>query len=329
MPPSLLSIPRELREHIFSYLVSPTSSIVDIPQEGSCQLRVFDLRVLLTCSQIYAEARSIFRLQNTFIRISTPFVEAEHWVSVHGSVPVVRTKGNANEFTLHHLDCKIDSPRHPQPGLSFMQSFVVLLEDLESFTQHWFYTDVTNPGQNGHLRLTLEIKNPYAAAHDEDTIPKRLQRLLLAPFSRIKGLDDFIINGNHLKSIEKEVRAEQAVPNRSASECLEEVTRLKDKGNIAFKEKKWSEALQLYIDAFTAMYIVCKGRQRYIWGDASFQEYIYGGQYDKQFAQQVRIVLRVNLVANVVAAYLKMEEYEEAKFWGMRTLTLIQESTGM
>ena len=91
------------------------------------------------------------------------------------------------------------------------------------------------------------------------------------------------------------------MPNKSARELLEETCKLKDQGNAAFKEKRWKEALQLYFDAFKAMYIICDGGREQVWGDGSFQTYISGGQYDGQFAQQVRIVLRINLVANVVA----------------------------
>ncbi|RDW76187.1 hypothetical protein BP5796_07008 [Coleophoma crateriformis] len=325
---SLLLIPRELREQIFSHLLYPTCSTVTVANEGSRQLKSFDLRFLLTCSQIRAEALSVFRHQNTFIRICTPFAEAEHWVSFHGTVPLVRIKGDVNKFSLHHLDCRLDVPHAAESRSTFAGGFVVLLEDLELFTQHWFYTNVTNPGQNGHLRLTLHLKHPYAAAHDEDTIPKRVQRLLLRPFGRIKGLEDFRIIGHHLSSVEREVREEQAVPSKTARECLEDTTRLKDEGNVAYKGEKWDEALQLYIKAFAAMYIICNGRRRSVWGDAWFQTSIDGGQYDGQFAQQVRIVLRVNLVANVVATFLKLKNYEEARFWGMRTIDLVRDSTG-
>ncbi|KAE9374969.1 hypothetical protein N431DRAFT_438326 [Stipitochalara longipes BDJ] len=328
MTSNLLSIPRELREQIFSYLLHPTSTTVVFPNEDSRELKIFDLRFLLTCSQIHAESLSVFRHQNTFVRICTPFAEAEEWVSFRGGVPVVRVKGDVNKFSIHHLECRIDAPSAAELNASRGSSFIILLKDLESFTQHWFYTNVTNPGQNGHLRLTLNINNPYAAAYDNDTISKRLQRLLLEPFGRVKGLMQFSIVGNHLSSIEEKVRAEQAVPHKTARECLEETTRLKDEGNVAFKEKKWDEALRLYIDAFAAMFIICKGRQRSVWGDAWFQTYISGGQYDGKFALQERIILRINLVANVVATYLKMEEYEEARFWGMRTIDLLRGSTG-
>jgi hypothetical protein len=327
-PPTLLSIPREIREQIFSYLLHPTAISVPIASESTRQLKSFDLRLLLTCSQIHDEALSVFRRQNIFVRISTPFAEAEHWVSIHGAVPIVRMKVNANKINIHHLHARIESPRFSQLRLQSANSFFVLLENLEQFTQHWFYTDVTNPGQNRHLRVTLEIKHPYAAEYDDDAIPKRLQRQLIYPFRLVKGLESFHLIGNRLPSIEKEIREAQAVPNKSAREILEETCKLKDEGNAAFKEKKWDEALQLYIEAFKVMYVICEGRQRSVWGDGSFQTYISGGQYDGQFAQQVRIVLRISLVANVIAVYLKLGQYDEARFWGMRTINMIRESMG-
>lgn len=77
------------------------------------------------------------------------------------------------------------------------------------------------------------------------------------------------------------------------------------------------------------MYIIIDGRVRSVWGDGTFQCQISGGMYDGEFAQQVRIVLRISLVANVVATYLKRGEYEEARFWGLRTIALVRQGMGM
>jgi len=37
----------------------------------------------------------------------------------------------------------------------------------------------------------------------------------------------------------------------------------------------------------------------------------------------VRFLLRVRLVSNTVMAYLKLEDYEEASFWGNRTIEML------
>ena len=72
--------------------------------------------------------------------------------------------------------------------------------------------------------------------------------------------------------------------------------------------------------------IICDGRRRSIWGDAYFQVQCKGGAFDGQEAQIVRLVLRVRLVSNSVMAYLKLEDYEEARFWGMRSINMMRGS---
>ena len=42
----------------------------------------------------------------------------------------------------------------------------------------------------------------------------------------------------------------------------------------------------------------------------------------------MRIILRVRLVANIILAYLKLSKYDEAKFWGMRSINLFRGTTG-
>lgn len=40
------------------------------------------------------------------------------------------------------------------------------------------------------------------------------------------------------------------------------------------------------------------------------------------------MTLRIRLVANTLMAYLKLEEYEEAYFWGMRSVNLMRDAFG-
>jgi hypothetical protein len=89
-----------------------------------------------------------------------------------------------------------------------------------------------------------------------------------------------------------------------------------------------TEAIRFYIEAFRAIHVVCIGRYRAVWADTWFNKTLQGGPYDRQHGQFVRIDLRVRLVANIVKAYLDMEDYEEAYFWGDRTLETIRQVTG-
>ena len=44
--------------------------------------------------------------------------------------------------------------------------------------------------------------------------------------------------------------------------------------------------------------------------------------------QAERLVLRVQLVANTTLTYLKLQDWEEAKFWGMRSIRMLREAMG-
>lgn len=114
------------------------------------------------------------------------------------------------------------------------------------------------------------------------------------------------------------------VPYDTPERCLEEATRLKDKGNEVLK-KSPQQAIELYIEAFKKIHIICKGRRRSIWGDGWFDIILRSGPFKDQHGQMVRMVLRVRLVANVVKAYLDLQDYVEAHFWGLRTINLMRQ----
>lgn len=174
--------------------------------------------------------------------------------------------------------------------------------------------------------MTLKLQDPYQLSFEERPIPKSLQRKLIEPFGCVKGLDETQIQGEHYDSIEKTLREEMAVPYPTVEKCLSEATVLKDAGNKALKVKQYQEALRLYRESFLQLMIVCDGRRRSIWGDSYFQTRCRGGEFDGQSAQMVRMVLRIRLVSNTVMAYLKLEDYEEARFWGLRTINLMRSS---
>ena len=119
-----------------------------------------------------------------------------------------------------------------------------------------------------------------------------------------------------------------AIPYTSPEQCLEDATKLKDAGNTALGKKQYTEAIRLYEESFLAMHIVVTGRSRSVWADPFFQTSLSGGPFDGQHGHIVRLILRVRLVANIVLAYLKLENWDEARFWGMRTINIMRETTG-
>lgn len=318
-----LGLPGELRELIYQH----TFSSFDNKREAGkgYQRYHFDLSLLRVNRQIYYEARSVFRRDHTFVSIETPWSEAQQHVEVDGYVPILITGDKAARFSNQHLAVVIDAPKYSSDAQE-PRRFVILLEDLITFCEMWFYSDLGHLGLNSHLRLTLNLQNPYALSFEQKPIAKALQQRLLEPFGMVKGLYEVRVYGDHYESVEKAMRDAMAVPYVSPERCLEEATKLKDEGNAALRKSDFNRALRLYIESFRAMHIVCQGHRRSIWAEAYFHKEITEGTFKGQHGQIVRLILRVRLVANIVQAYLKLENFEEAHFWGMRSINLMRES---
>lgn len=209
---------------------------------------------------------------------------------------------------------------------------MLLEQDLLAFTTMWQYSDLSYAGDlNKHLRLALHLQNPISAAEEaegeERGLPKALQRKLLEPFGMTKSLLSVSISGPQVDrdGIWKKVKAEMEIPYATPEACLEESSRLKDLGNEALKNDP-AKAIEIYFQAFKALHIICAGRRRSIWGDPWFATQLTSGPFKDHHGQVVRLVLRVKLVANVIKAYLDLGEWNEAHFWGMRTILLMREA---
>lgn len=235
----------------------------------------------------------------------------------------------AERFENYHLSVEIDAPQIPRRD-SDNRAFLVLLDDLPLFCKMWFYSDLNYAGDlNRYLRLTLTVRDPFAAPHADTALPKALQRRFLEPFGCVKGLRELRIEGAHHGALERALRAAQAEPYAAPQTCLAEAAALKEAGNEALAKRDPRRAIALYVASFEKIHIVCVGRRRAIWADAFFETSFTDGPYKDQHGQVVRLNLRVTLVANVVQAYLDLGEHAEAEFWGMRTIRLMREATGM
>ena len=238
-------------------------------------------------------------------------------------------KERAQRFKGHSMSVVIDAPQSSMQD-SESEFFVILLDDLEKFTKTWFYADLSHPGLNRFLRLTLQLRDPYTPAWDEKRMPKWLQQKLLGPFGMVKDLRELVVQGNPkpFASVEKELRELQAVPHESAEYCLREATRKKVEGNAELNAGNYTAALKLYAEAWEAMHVVVKGRQRHIHADAFFGRELTEEPFQGKNGQAERLILRVQLVANTTLTYLKMQDWEEARFWGMRSIRMLREAMG-
>lgn len=209
------------------------------------------------------------------------------------------------------------------------RKFVMLADDLHLFTRMWFYSDLSYAADlNPHLQLALDVRHPFDEPAAEPTpVPVAVQRRLMLPFRAVKNLRELRVTGTVDAAVEKELRAAMAVPYDSPERCLEEAARLKDEGNTLLKAQP-RRALELYLQAFEKVHVINEGRKRSIWADAWFHKQLRGGPYDGQYGQGARVILRVKLVANVLMAFVTMKEWDEAQFWGRRTISLVRSTVG-
>ncbi|KAI4140044.1 MAG: hypothetical protein L6R39_005982 [Caloplaca ligustica] len=316
-----LALPAEIREHIYHAILSTDNARRPPNNDDEPASYRYDLAVLRVNKQIHHEAKKAFQ-DNIFIKISTPWSESIDHISSEGRVPIITTGLKAESFESYHLWIAIDTPGVSFSGCAY--SMLICLEDLPAFTRMWRFSNLNHQGLNSHLRLTLTIKDPHVP---DRKIPKGLQSRLLLPFGLVKDLHSLSVEGARvLPSIEEALKKEQAIPDPPPEECLETATALKDAGNKALQAGDYAAALKHYTDAFAAIHITVSGRKRYIHADGYYGRECTSGAYKGHRSDYVRLMIRVKLVANVIQTYLKMKDWEEARFWGKRSILLLRAS---
>jgi len=313
----LLELPLEIREQIYRCLLNPQANRRKLPEQYSRYDYSRTLVLYRLNRQIYQEAQKIFRSLNTFILVETPWLEAQHHVAVDGRVPILATGQQAAGFKQHTMTAAITAPHYPYSPEDVRQ-FVILLDDLDAFCNMWRYSDLSHPGLNNHLMLELRFQDPQIRAEwEEPLIPRNIQAALLQPFGMIKNLGDLQVTGTPApyQSLVKDLRAAMLVPSESPESCLRNATKFKDEGNVALQAARYTEALDLYSQAWLAMHIIVLGRSRQIHADAYFNKLLDEAPFEGQSGHTVRLTLRVKLVANTVLAYLKMEEPQVGHIW--------------
>ncbi|KAI4247350.1 MAG: hypothetical protein LQ352_006181 [Teloschistes flavicans] len=318
---TLLHLPAEIREQIYHDVLSAENARRPPDHDDEPGTYHFDLAILRVNKQIHHEAKKAFE-DNVFIKITTPWSESIDHISSEGRVPII-TKGEpADDFQSFHLWVWIDAPGVPYRGVAY--SMVICLADLPAFTHMWQFSNLNHQGLNPHLRLKLTLQDPHLP---DRKIPKTLQIRLLQPFGHVKNLHSFSVEGAKvLPSVEEDLKKEQAIPDPSPEESLARATALKAIGNQSLQAGQYAAALQQYTDAFAAIHITVSGRKRYIHAEGYYYRELSSGSYQGQRSDYARLIIRTQLVANVMQVYLKMEEWEDARFWGKRSIVLFRSS---
>ncbi|KAI0866559.1 hypothetical protein F4860DRAFT_144918 [Xylaria cubensis] len=325
----LLSLPPEIRDQIYTIILHPSNNRTFHPDEYNDYDYRDALALFRLNRQIYYEARDIFRTLNVFLRVETPWSEAEQHVNVIGHVPILMQGARASRFRGHSMQVTIETPEASEHD-SGTHHFVMLADDLPGFTKAWFYWNLSHPGLNKWLSLKLVLRDPYTPDWDEKHVRREVQRKLLLPFGDVKGLKHFSVTGDPKPQpkIAAELHALQAVETAPPEQCLAECMRLKNEGNELLQKGQYRAALDVYNRAWEAIHIVVKGRQRHVHAEAFFARELVDEPFAGKNGQLERMNLRLQLVANTCLAYLKLGDWHELQFWGMRTIQLMRQATG-
>lgn len=320
--PTLLSLPPEIRDHIWSDILDKR-----LQKREEHSFYTIDLTVLRTNKQIHQEAQRVLHRDHTFISIQTPWEQAWDWTRKYGKVPVVAVSKVAETWPPTKLTVRVTLTNELQPAK--LQPIILLADDLHQFCLHWFYQELqfltdAYPGMNCHFMLTLTLRN---IENEQEDIPIAKQRQLLEPFGHVKNLSRIEFEGTHA-DVRHDVASTMKTPARSPTACLEQATRWKDLGNEAISKNKYEEALDLYREAFFAIHVVIDGRQRDCYAEGYFQATLDKRVDGSVNGNVVYFKMRVRLVANVMQAYVHLEQWEEVRFWGMRSIDLIRDIAG-
>lgn len=238
-------------------------------------------------------------------------------------MPLVATGERAAKFKHATSIVQISAPLH---NFEPAHKVIVLLDDLHLFCQVWHYSALNYRTLNEHLRVDFILQDPYYPA-DPKPIPLALQRRMLLPFGVVKGLYEVDAQG-YDDSLTAELGRRMAVPYDSVQQCLEKCAALMEEGDRESSAGHAESALELYVKAFAAIHIMIDGRGRRVLADHFFHTGVESGRYAGHSGTTCRIILRVNLVSRCVGVHLKLRQWEEAAFWGMRSIKIIQDGMG-
>ena len=317
---SFLGLPLELRNEIYRNLLSTRRTRIDLGL-GRARYSLHPA-ILALNRQIHTEATAILR-ENRFINIVTPWTSFKKDVLVQGKFPVIAEgKWDSWSFTGVHMLVILDFMGDSNTSVYY--NYLTCLDDLPHLCQLLFYASCGGPNFSSLLHITLAITDPYKPSK-KTVVPKGLQESLMMPFAILKGLDGLTIKGARNKDVEKKLREAMKIPNPTAAEYLEEAAKLKDAGNVAFKAGDYALSIKTYIQAYEAMHFIVDGKRFAIMLDGYFASNpLIGGRFNGQRGDLIRHHLGSQLNSNILQAYIKLEDWAQAYFWGERAISDIE-----
>jgi len=218
-PFRFLALPPEIRDLIYAEVLTLDRNACELPDE----LRSYTphLSILRVSRLVHTEAARVWHANNTLVRITTPWPQAETHVATEGRVPLLAVGARAHACQTPTLAVAVDVP--DMHFTARASAFVLLAADLDAFADMWFYSDLSHPGLNAHLRLTFSFRDGASEAGeaaDENgsggaracTLTASEQRRLLLPFAKVKGLTGIRFEGAHDDEAAQALRTAMAVP---------------------------------------------------------------------------------------------------------------------
>lgn len=321
LPPpraSFLGLPLELRNEIYRQLLSTRRTRIDLGL-GRARYSI-QTAILGTNHQVHDEAAKVLR-ENRFINITTPWTSFKQDVLVQGKFPIIAEREDGLSFSGFHMLVVLDFMGDANTVVFY--NYLTCLDDLPHLCRLLFYASSQYRDFSSLLHITLAIKDPDTQS--KTPVPKALQESLMMPFAVLKGLDGLTIKGARNKSVEKELRRAMKIPNPTAAEYLESAAKLKDAGNAAFRAGDYALSIRTYIQAYEAMHFIADGKRFAIMLDGYFATNpLVGGRFNGQRGDLVRHHLGSQLSWNILQAYLKLENWEQAYLWGERAISDIE-----
>jgi len=313
-----LDLPVELRNEIYRNLL--TTKRTKRYYGLSYSSYHMEFSILRTNRQIYHEAQRIFR-ENKFIRISTPWPAFQTSIITEAKFPLIARCGNAMGFQRCYLQVILDyvADSNTKP----VHDYYSCLDDLPTFCENLFFFNCMNAGFTRALGIGLHLRDPYKKSR---TLPKVLQEQFLMPFAVLKDLDRLVVGGHDTKEVENQLRDAMKIPNPTVCDYLERAAKLKDSGNEEFKAGKFAQSISLYYEAYEAMQVkVDKGTRFAVFMDGYFTlTELRNGRYAGKRGDLVRHQLGSHLNFNLIQAYLKLEDWNNALKWGERAIDDIE-----
>jgi len=338
-PFPFLRLPLELRQQVYGLYFDANDRLDPDALGGGGGMYNFEFKILRVSKQIYQEARAVWRRDNVFVKLETPWPTAGedlyhsmwykldlnqtvHHISHEGLVPIVAAGRRADKFTQYTGRVLINAPQHDVTVAEY--TIILLLDDLPKFTNIWYYSALGHPNLNPLLYLTFSLHDPDFPT-DSKPFPLNLQNKLLLPFETVRCLAGTAFVG-YDSSVVAKLRHLMEAPYPTVQESCEQAASLTDAGDVLLASPQTvQQAIDAYTSAFDAIHIKIQGRKRRVLADGFFDDMILEGRFANMPGDYVRVVLRLRLVAGMVLAYLRLGRPHDAAFWGMRTIRLVRE----